>query len=115
MARSTEVGLSPDYIVLDGTQLPPKKVTGSPHFSAHVSCGQTVGLIKIPLGTEVGLVPGDIVLDGNPNFPLKRGHSIPHCLAIVYCTKRLVDKDANWSETGPRSRRHCVQLIPLFS
>jgi len=25
--------------------------------------GQTVGWIKIPLGTEVGLGPGDIVLD----------------------------------------------------
>ena len=27
-------------------------------------CGQTVGGIKMPLGTEVGLVPGDIALDG---------------------------------------------------
>jgi len=28
-----------------------------------VYCGQTVGWIKMPLGTEVGLGPGDIVLD----------------------------------------------------
>jgi len=27
--------------------------------------GQTVGLIKVPLGTEVGLDPGHIVLDEN--------------------------------------------------
>jgi len=28
-----------------------------------VYCGQTVGCIKIPLGTEVGLSAGEIVLD----------------------------------------------------
>ena len=27
-----------------------------------VYCGQTVGWIKMPLGTEVGIGPGDIVL-----------------------------------------------------
>jgi len=31
-----------------------------------VYCGETVGWIKLPLGTEVGLGPGDIVLDGDP-------------------------------------------------
>ena len=31
--------------------------------------GQTVGRIKMPLGTEVGLGPGDIVLDGNTAPP----------------------------------------------
>jgi len=30
-----------------------------------VYCGQTVGWIKMPLGTEVGFGPGDNVLDGN--------------------------------------------------
>jgi len=30
-----------------------------------VYCGQTVGYIKMPLGTEVGLGPGNIVLDGD--------------------------------------------------
>ena len=29
-----------------------------------VYCGQTVGWIRMPLGTEVGLGPGHIVLDG---------------------------------------------------
>ena len=33
---------------------------------ALVYCGQTVGWIRIPLGTEVGLGPGDVVLDGDP-------------------------------------------------
>ena len=30
-----------------------------------VHCGQTVGRIKMKLGTEVGLGPGHIVLDGD--------------------------------------------------
>jgi len=29
-----------------------------------VYCGQTIGWIKMPLGTKVGLSSGDIVLDG---------------------------------------------------
>ena len=37
-----------------------------------VYCGQTVGWIKMTLGTEVGLGPGDIVLDGDP-APLRKG------------------------------------------
>jgi len=35
-----------------------------------VYCGQTVGQIKMPLGTEVGLGPDHTVLDENP-APLK--------------------------------------------
>jgi len=34
-----------------------------------VYCGQTVGWIKVKLGTEVGLGPGDVVLDGGPSSP----------------------------------------------
>jgi len=33
-----------------------------------VYCGQTIGWIKMPLGTEVG----DIVLDGHPAFPPRK-------------------------------------------
>ena len=40
-------------------------------FVTLVFCGQTVGWIRIPLGTEVGLGPGDIVLDGDPAPPRK--------------------------------------------
>ena len=35
-------------------------------LSVTVYSGQTVGWIKMKLGTEVGLGPGHIVLDGNP-------------------------------------------------
>jgi len=58
----------PGHIVLDGDPAPPKKGAQPPHpqFSAHVYCGQTAGVIRIPLDTEVGLSPGDIVLDGDP-------------------------------------------------
>jgi len=38
-----------------------------------VYCGQTVGWIKMPLGTEVGLGQRDIVLDGDPAPPTERG------------------------------------------
>ena len=31
-----------------------------------VYCGQTVGWIKMKLGTQIGLGPGHIVLDGDP-------------------------------------------------
>jgi len=39
--------------------------------------GQTVGWIKIPLGTEVGLVPGDIVLRGDPAPRRKEAAAAP--------------------------------------
>ena len=38
-----------------------------------VYCGQTVGWIKMKLGTEVGLSPGHSVLDGEPAAPPKKG------------------------------------------
>ena len=41
-----------------------------------VYCGQTVGWIKMPLGTDVNLSPGDIVLDGTHLSPRKE-HSSP--------------------------------------
>ena len=42
-----------------------------------VYCGQTVGWIKMPLGTEVDLGPGHIVLDGDPSCPTERGTAAP--------------------------------------
>ena len=36
-------------------------------------CGQTVGWIKMKLGTEIGLGPGHIVLDGDRAPPFRRG------------------------------------------
>ena len=49
-----------------------------------VYCGQTVGSIKMPLGTEVGLGPGHIVLYGYPAHQ-KKEHSSPQFSAYVYC------------------------------
>ena len=43
-------------------------------------CGQTVGWIKMPLGTEVGLGPGDIVLDGDPALQRKEAQQPPPTL-----------------------------------
>ena len=50
-----------------------------------VYCSQTVGWIKMPLGTEVGLGPGLILLDGDPAPHPRKGHSSPHFSAHVYC------------------------------
>jgi len=49
-----------------------------------VYCGQTVGWIKMSLGTEVGLGPGHIVLDGDP-APLGKGHSSPTNFSTHVC------------------------------
>jgi len=59
-----------------GTSSPMARDT-APHFSAHVCCGQTIGWIKMPLGTEVDLGPVHIVLDGDPASPAQKGHSSP--------------------------------------
>ena len=40
-----------------------------------VHCGQTVGWIKMKLGTQIGLGPGHMVLDGDPAPPPLKGHS----------------------------------------
>jgi len=89
MPLGTELGLGPGDIVLDEDPAPPKQ-GNSPHFSAHVYCGQTAGWIKMPLGTKVGFGPGHIVLDGNPptqllTHPPNRGGQSPQFSAHIYC------------------------------
>jgi len=69
MPFGTKVDVSSGHNVLDGDPAPPPKGAQSPQFSAHVCCGQTVGVIKMPLGIKVGLPPGDIVLDWDPTPP----------------------------------------------
>ena len=64
---------------------PTKRHSSPTQFLAHVHCGQTARLIKMPLGTEVNLGPGDDVLDGVA-APPKRGHS-PQFPGHVYCGK----------------------------
>jgi len=51
-------------------------------------CGQTVGWIKMKLGTEVGLVPDHIVSDGDPASPPPRG-SAPNFQPMSVVAKRL--------------------------
>ena len=59
------------HCVTWGPSSPHLKRGTAPHFSAHVYCGQTAGLIKMPLGTKIGLSQGHIVLHGNPASPPK--------------------------------------------
>jgi len=49
-----------------------------------VHCGQTVGWIKMKLGTQVGLSPGHIVLHGDPAPPPQRG-TVPQFSAHFCC------------------------------
>jgi len=77
-----------------------------------VYCGQTVGWIKMPLGTEVGFGPGDIVLDGDP-APHGKGHSSPRTfwpMSIV--ANGSMNQDATWYGGRHRPRRHCVRWGP---
>ena len=50
-----------------------------------VYCGQTVGWIKMPLGTQVGLGPGHIVLDGDPAPPRIGAEHPP----LFYCSQTV--------------------------
>jgi len=50
--------------------------------------GQTVGWMKMKLGTEVGLGPGHIVLDGDPAPPPLKGQS-PQLWSMSVAAKRL--------------------------
>jgi len=71
MPFSREVGRSQSDIVLnrDPAPLPQKGGRALSQHSAHDYCGQTVGWMKMPLGTEVDLSAGHIVLDGDPVPP----------------------------------------------
>jgi len=89
-----------------GTQLPRKKGRTHPtQLLAHVYCGETVGWIKMPLGTEVNLGPSDVVLDGFV--------SPPRAQPPVFGTRPLwlngwMDEDTTWYGSRPRSRPHCI-------
>jgi len=60
---------------------PPRQKGGTSPIFAHVSCSQTAGWIKMPLGREIGLGPGHIVLDADP-APQR---AQPQFSAHVYC------------------------------
>jgi len=89
-----------------------------------VYCGQTVGWIKMPLGTQVGLGPDHIELDGDSAPPHGKGHNSPLLSQFadagrINRSPRLswpsgwMDQDATWYGGGPRSRRHCVRWVQL--
>jgi len=88
MPLGTEVDPGPGDIVLDGDPAPPKKEHISPHFAAHVYCGQTVGWIRMLLGMAVGLSPGHTVLDEDSAPPRKGAQQPPTFWATSIVTKR---------------------------
>jgi len=90
MPLGTEVGLGPDYIVVDGDPAPHLPKRGrSPLPNFHVYCGQMARWIKRALGMEVGLGPCHIVLDGDPAPLPKRRQSPPNFQPIFIVAKRL--------------------------
>jgi len=89
-----------------GPSSPSPKTGLRPQFSAHVYCGQTVGWIKMPLGTEVCFVPGDIVLDGDPAPPKRAQPSI--FLACLLWPNGCMYQETTWYGGRFQPRRHCV-------
>jgi len=74
-----EVDLGAGDFVFDGDPAT-ARTEGTPtitQFLAHVYCGQTAGLMKMPLGTKVDLGPGHIVLDEVPQLYAKRAQQSP--------------------------------------
>jgi len=67
--------------------------------------GQTVGWIKMKLGTQVGLGPGHILLDRDP-APLPQRATAPNFRPI--CCGQM----ARWYGGRPRPRRLCVRWGP---
>ena len=98
-----------------------EKGHSSPHFSAHVYCGQTAGWIQVPLGMEVGLGPDHIVLDGNP-APPKNGYSPPIFDLCLLWPNDWMDQDVNCYgglgdivlEGGPSFPYKGAQPLPTF-
>jgi len=78
-----------------------------------VHCGQTVGQIKMKLGTQVGLGPGHIVLHGDPAPPPPKGHSPPIFSPYQLRPNCCMDQGVTWYGARPR----CFQWgsVPLCS
>jgi len=71
-----------------------------------VYCGQTVGWIKMKLGTEVGLRLGRTALDGDP-APPKGAQPLIFGPCLLW-PNGWMDQAATWYGDRPRPRRHCV-------
>jgi len=85
MPLGMDTGLVLGHIVLDGDPAPQKKGHSLPIFGP---CGQTVGLIKMPLGTKVGVGPSDVVLDRDPAHPPEKGGTAPNFGPMSIVAKR---------------------------
>jgi len=77
-----------------------------------VYCGQTVGRIKMKLGTQVGLGPVHIVLDGDPAPLLQRGTAPPIFGPYLLRPSACMDQDVTWYGARPQPRRLCVRWRP---
>ena len=77
-----------------------------------VHCLQTVGWIKMKLGTQVGLGPGHNVLDGDPAPPPLKGHCPPIFRPYLLRLNGCMDQDATWFGGRPRPSRLCVIWRP---
>ena len=68
-----------------------------------VYCDQTVGWIKMKLGTEVG----HILLDGDP-APLPKRGTAPNFGPCLLWPNGRMDQDATWYGCRSQPRPHCV-------
>jgi len=76
-------------------------------------CGQTVGRIKMKLGTQVGLGPGHSVLGGDPASASPKGGAEPPIFGTYpLWSNGWMDQDATWYGSRPRPRRLCVRWGP---
>jgi len=70
-----------------------------------VYCGQTVGWIKMPLGTEVGLGPQHCVRWRPSSSPTERGTAAPlHFSAHVYCGQTVAHLNSCWALVSTSKR-----------
>ena len=81
-------------------------------FVTFVHCGQTVGRIKMKLGTQVGLGPGHIVLDRDPAPPPPMGHSPPIFGPYLLPPNGCMARHVTWYGARPRPRPLCARWGP---
>jgi len=89
-----------------------KREHSSPQILGPCFCGQTVGWIKMPLGTKVGLGAGRIVLYEEPAPPPPKGHSPPIFGPYLLRPNDCMDQDASWYGARPQPRGLCVRWGP---
>jgi len=78
-----------------------------------VYCGQTVGRIKMQLGTDVGLRPSHTVLDADPALShLPKKGTAPNFRPMSVVANGWTDQDATWYRDRPRPRRHYIRWVP---